>query len=160
MKKSILQLVAEVDLNNFKSELSPVGENETVIGQMSHDLQKIYALYVGSAETARSLHRGILAKATEHAKLHADGTACTETCKANAAELEKMVREVESAKNITEQFQIFLSVATNIEFPGLVNTTTTIGVREGFKIVKEDISDDIGAMLAGLFVDSLNRRRG
>ncbi len=158
MKTSIIQLITEVNLADFKPKLEPVGENEKVIGEMSEDLKKVYALSVKTNETANSLMRDIVTKITEHKKLHDAGGSCNDVCKAHVAEIEKMTKELATAKQITHQFELLFGISAEIEFPELANVNA-IGVRESFKIVSEDDErSNISPLLANLTLASLGIR--
>ena len=134
--------MAAVDLANPPAhyQLSPVGENETVVGAMSENLSLINHVGRELRQEADLLRKNIDAEKVEHRRLHTEGNLETLACPKHWETIRAMA---ESLADIESQSTLLSSAfwaLVRLEFPETGGHS--VGVREGGQVVWFDEKDE------------------
>ncbi len=132
--KSLFSHIAAVQLGDIKPPQVPVGKDDTVIGVISPDAQRLWWLY--SKQTEKCLgHRGtIRAMIAEYEQLRGTVRSIEDKCDAKLQALQARAEEFRPDFEMSDLLEEMFWNSVRFEFPQLCGKSG-IGLRQGFKVV-------------------------
>ena len=141
----IIQAANEIDISNLSGSESPIEEGEIVIGELSADLKKLYALMDLKTIKLQEFKKTLDQKILNHEKSHEDPNCPDEDCEEF---MNSIVADIESLQSEHKSVRAFFWSAVKFEFN---RWSDNLGIRNGFQVVtipEEEFS--LSSVLVGL----------
>jgi hypothetical protein len=160
MKIALLEKAAAIDLGKVVGPEEEVERSEVVIGVLSEDLQRIYAVVEETAIAFDAAVKEIKKKADQHHKDHRRAGHTEEDCLAFQDGLIPLVDKAAALETELGAQRKVLWGLIALEFPKIAGKQ--VQIRKGFKITYDKIEDELEAMKENMLesIRSLARLAG